>query len=128
MFGDKSTGNYLLKFSWSTIQRHSLIKGKASPDDGKLKDYWKERKKEESKTLIPSYQKVAIRQKCICPVCGESIFNEEELHLHHTKPRKEGGKSNYSNLQLLHLYCHQQIHSQLECENIQEQEEYEKVT
>ena len=123
VFGNKSTGAYLLKFSWFTIQRHTLIKGNSSPDDGTLKKYWEERRSEKSRTLIPSYQKVATRQNFICPVCGETLFNEELLHLHHIKPRKDGGRNIYSNLQLLHLYCHQQVHSQLGRENIQVQEE-----
>jgi 5-methylcytosine-specific restriction endonuclease McrA len=41
----------------------------------------------------------------------ESLFNDEEIQLHHKKPGKEGGEDSYSNLQLLHLYCHQQVHS-----------------
>ncbi|MEL6165918.1 MAG: HNH endonuclease signature motif containing protein, partial [Cyanobacteria bacterium J06628_3] len=47
----------------------------------------------------------------VCPVCGESLLNDEELHLHHKKPKSQGGRDNYGNLQLVHLYCHQQIHS-----------------
>ena len=38
-FGDKQTGKYLLKLSWFPIERHTLVKGTASPDDPRLKDY-----------------------------------------------------------------------------------------
>ena len=43
-FGDKQTGRYLLKFSWFPIERHILVKGRASPDDPRLTDYWAKRR------------------------------------------------------------------------------------
>ncbi|MEH2365592.1 HNH endonuclease [Nostoc sp.] len=46
---------------------------------------------------------------------GESLLNDKELHLHHKKPKSQGGGDNYGNLQLVHLYCHQQIHSGTIC-------------
>jgi len=44
-FGDKSTGAYLLKLSWTPIKRHVLVKGAASPDDPALGGYWLERER-----------------------------------------------------------------------------------
>ncbi len=112
VFGSKNTGAYMLKFAWFKIERHVLVKGKSSPDDPKLRDYWKQREEAKAKSeLIKSKQKIAHRQKYVCPICGESLFNGEELHLHHKKPKSQGGGDNYGNLQLVHLYCHQQIHS-----------------
>lgn len=112
VFGDKDTGQYLLKYSGFTIQRHPLVKGLSSPDDPDLREYWSKRNLEKSKILSPSHQKVAKKQGGKCPICGQSLFNNEELHLHHKKPRKDGGDNKYSNLQLVQLYCHQQIHAQ----------------
>ncbi|MBD6621273.1 group II intron reverse transcriptase/maturase [Komarekiella sp. 'clone 1'] len=112
VFGDKTTGMHLLKFSWFQIERHILVKGKSSSDDPNLKSYWHKREKAKAKSLTPSKQKIAKNQGCICPKCGESLFNEEELHIHHIKPKQWGGTDNYGNLQLLHLYCHQQIHAE----------------
>ncbi len=40
VFGDKKTGAYMLKFSWFNISRHVLVKGRSSPDDPQLRDYW----------------------------------------------------------------------------------------
>lgn len=54
VFGDKHTGAYLLKFSWFPIERHTLVKGRASPDDPALKDYWKERQAAKAKDLTRS--------------------------------------------------------------------------
>lgn len=112
VFGDKQTGQYLNKFAWTKIKRHPLIKGRSSPDDPNLREYWKDRNKAKAKDHSPSYQKIAKKQGYVCPACGESLFNDEELHIHHITPLKEGGSSKYTNLQLVHLYCHQQIHSQ----------------
>jgi RNA-directed DNA polymerase len=36
VFGDRISGAYLLKFSWTKIVRHQLVKGRASPDDPAL--------------------------------------------------------------------------------------------
>jgi RNA-directed DNA polymerase len=111
VFGDKQKGVCLLRFTWFNIERHVLVKGSASPDDPNLREYWQKRNATKAKDLTPSKKRMAREQVGICPVCGESLFNDEELQVHHKKPIKEGGKDAYSNLQLLHLYCHQQIHS-----------------
>jgi RNA-directed DNA polymerase len=113
-FGDKQTGNYLLKFSWFPIERHVLVKGMASPDDPHLKGYWMKRQAAKARDLTSSKQKLAKRQKGRCRECGESLFNDEELHIHHLIARSLGGKDNYSNLVLVHLLCHQQIHAKAE--------------
>jgi RNA-directed DNA polymerase len=110
VFGDKHTGTFLQKFAWFPIERHIQVKGTNSPDNPRLRKYWEERMTHSRKNLIPSMQKVAVNQKCICPICKESLFNGEELHIHHVIPKNQGGKDTYSNLKLLHLYCHQQTH------------------
>ena len=109
VFGDKQLGGYLLKLRWFCVQRHVLVKGTASPDNPGLKDYWHKRQAAKAKALVPSRQKLARKQHFRCPVCGESLFNEEELHVHHVEARSRGGTNAYSNLQLLHLFCHQQV-------------------
>ena len=45
MFGDRESGAYLLKFSWTQIVRHVMVKGWASPDDPALTDYWAKRRR-----------------------------------------------------------------------------------
>jgi RNA-directed DNA polymerase len=127
VFGDKQTGGYLLKLSWFPIERHTLVKGTASPDDPKLKDYWKERQAAKARDLTLSKRKLAKRQKGRCAECGESLFNDEELQVHHLLARSQGGKDAYSNLALVHLLCHQSIHAQTEralseCQKFNDQE------
>lgn len=111
VFGDKFTGAHLQKFSWNKIERHTLVRGRSSPDDPNLREYWKIREKAKAKELLPSLQKIANRQGYVCPECGDSLFNGEEIQKHHIVPRQQGGEDTYSNLKLVHLYCHQQIHS-----------------
>lgn len=116
VFGDKKTGQYMLKFSWFKIERHALVSKRSSPDDPTLNKYWEKRKKKSNKTesekLNGIQQKIAKKQNYQCPICGESLFNNEILHLHHIKPRCQGGKNEINNLQWLHLYCHHKIHYQ----------------
>src|SRR6266487_3471849 len=111
VFGDTQTGGHLLKFSWFPIERHTLVKGKSSPDDPRLADYWRKRQEAKARDLTFSKQKLAKRQKGRCLECGESLFNEEELQVHHRLAKSQGGKDVYSNLALVHLLCHQHIHA-----------------
>ncbi|MDJ0714775.1 MAG: group II intron reverse transcriptase/maturase [Prochloraceae cyanobacterium] len=116
VFGDKETGVYAIKFSWIKIERHAIVKQRHSPDDPKLKEYWEKRNKKcnqsEAKRLGSIRERVARKQNYKCPVCGESIFNDEPLHLHHIKPKCEGGKDEVNNLTWLHQYCHHKTHYQ----------------
>ncbi len=111
VFGDKHTGSHLLKFRWFKIERHVLVRGTASRDDPALRAYWRDRDKAKATDLSPSKQRIARAQGYTCRTCGESLFNDEELHKHHIESRATGGKDSYDNLTLEHLYCHQQKHS-----------------
>lgn len=118
VFGDKDSGAYMLKFSWTKIERHSLVKQGHSPDDPELKDYWEnrgnKRNQSEAKKLNKIQETVAKKQGYKCPVCGESLFNNEPLHLHHITPKCKGGKDEVKNLVWLHQYCHHKTHYQKE--------------
>lgn len=120
VFGNKTTGQYLLKFAWTKIRRHPLVKGWSSPDDPDLREYWEERG-QKLVVLPPSSQKIAKKQDYKCPECGQTLFNDEELHIHHIKPKSKGGGNNYGNLRLVHLYCHQQIHARNELKSASEE-------
>ena len=111
VFGDKATGGYLLKFGWFPRERQTLVKGTASPDDPQLKGYWEQRQAAKAKDLTFSKQKLAKRQKGRCLECGESLFNDEELQIHHRLAKSLGGTDVYSNLALVHLLCHQHLHA-----------------
>ncbi|HSK83707.1 MAG TPA: HNH endonuclease signature motif containing protein, partial [Rubrobacter sp.] len=95
------------------IKRHVLVKGAASPDDPDLGAYWieRERRKIDNDPLPPRLMGLARAQRGLCSHCGASLFNGEALQRHHLLPKGEGGSHKRSNLRLLHLYCHQQIHA-----------------
>lgn len=60
----------------------------------------------EMKTLKRQYAKfrnqVYLLAKHKCPHCGQSLYGEEAVELHHIKPRKEGGKWSLDNIVLFH--------------------------
>lgn len=111
VFGNKQSGRYLLKFSWTKIVRHVLVKGTASPDDPSLREYWWERKRVNIRHLSPSDVRLADSQDWTCSICGMHLMNGEELHRHHKVPKGKGGSDASSNRELVHLFCHQQRHA-----------------
>jgi RNA-directed DNA polymerase len=111
VFGNKDNGAYLLKFKWFKIERHVIVQGTASPDDPALRTYWAARARARAHSLTPSRQRIAKQHDHVCPVCGDSLFTGEEVHVHHKVPRKQGGTDAYANLELVHYYCHQHLHA-----------------
>lgn len=118
VFGNKKSGNYIIKFAWTKIQRHSLVSKRSSPDDPSLREYWEKRNKKSNKSEVEIFNKkqaaIASKQDFKCPVCGQTLFNNEPLHLHHIVPRNKGGKDTVNNLVWLHLYCHHKTHFEKE--------------
>jgi RNA-directed DNA polymerase len=131
VFGDRETGLHLIKFSWTKIVRHALVKGRASKDDPSLTEYWANRSR---KRKHPSARKwvttLAVRQKGLCPKCGLDLIEGAEfepqdvrewvmwfsasarrLHMHHIVYRRDGGSDERSNLELIHADCHRAHHA-----------------
>jgi RNA-directed DNA polymerase len=113
VFGDGQRRGYLLRLAWTPIRRHILVKGRSSPDDPALQDYWQERRGKQYLTLPKVQQGYAKWQNGRCWHCGTSLYNDEELHIHHLVPRSRGGSDAPSNKRLVHLLCHQQIHAKM---------------
>ena len=113
VFGDEATGKYLPKFSWTRIRRHVLVRGAASPDDPALAAYWRWRRQEvATQQLEPKLHRLAMQQGFVCPVCGDALANGEVLERHHViLDRANPERDLPSNMRLVHLYCHDQIHS-----------------
>lgn len=55
-------------------------------------------------------RRVKKRDDYTCQDCGRSQNQVVELHVHHIKPRSEGGSNHSSNLITLCDYCHKQRH------------------
>lgn len=107
----RSENCWIVKFSSQKIERHIPVTGSYSPDDQQLEKYWESRKSKALKRLTRFQRTLAYNQKGMCPHCLDDLMNGEELHEHHIIPRKDKGGNSPKNLLLVHLYCHQQIHS-----------------
>ena len=104
IFGDTSTGAYLLSFSTTPIVRHAIVKGTASPDDPDLGDYWEQRHQRKINDLPPKWIGLARKQRRRCPSCQLSLFNDEDLHEY---PPRSRANTNRARPHLVHSICHQ---------------------
>ena len=66
MFGDKDTGAYLPKPSWTDIVRHTLVKSGASPDDPALAGYRAQRRQKVKPPLDSCTVRLLSRQDGRC--------------------------------------------------------------
>jgi len=104
----------LYNIASTPIIRHIKVKGDASPDNSSLREYWNNRKLKQGKNYWAKgskYYQVATNQSWKCPVCGENLFNGEQIETHHIVPVKDGGEDSTDNLVHLHKACHKQVHS-----------------
>lgn len=105
---------FLYPIAYTPIERHVKVKGEASPDDPSLRKYWELRHLKYGKSYWERNSrnyKIAQNQNWKCPICGEPLFNGEELETHHIVPMAKGGLDDLENLQHLHKACHKQVHT-----------------
>jgi RNA-directed DNA polymerase len=74
VFGDKDTGAYLPRPSWTDIVRHILVKGGASPDDPDLTEYWARRRRKVKPPLDSYTVRLLTMQDGRCTLCGEDLL------------------------------------------------------
>ena len=112
VFTDKTTECHMRKLKWIPIVRHAMVKGRNSPDNPTLKNFWKERQTKKSQYPNKNMKgKLWKRQKGHCPICNDHINNGEKTHIHHIVPKSQGGDNTLKNLSIIHEICHRQIHS-----------------
>jgi len=78
VFGDRDTGAYLPKPAWTTIVRHTLVKGWASPDDPGLTEYWTQRRHKVKPPLDPYTIRLLTKQDGRCSLCGENLLTPDQ--------------------------------------------------
>jgi RNA-directed DNA polymerase len=78
VFGNKDTGAYLPKPSWTAIVRHTLVKGGASPDDPALAGYRAQRRQKAKPPLDPYTVRLLTRQDGRCSLCGENLLTPDQ--------------------------------------------------
>lgn len=128
VFGDRDSGAYLRKFSWTRIVRHVAVKGRSSPDDPALADYWARRRRKSQAPLDQrgQHRQLLYEQNGRCPACGDYLLyadhqpaSPEEweqwfraIRLAITKAviieTGRDGRPDRNRLRLLHRHCHQQ--------------------
>jgi RNA-directed DNA polymerase len=77
VFGDRQSGAFLLKFSWTKIVRHVLVKGWASPDDPALTDYWAKRRCRIRPPLDRTGLRLLQAQHGRCPLCRDLLLHAD---------------------------------------------------
>ena len=82
VFGDRDSGAYLLKFSWTKITRHTLVKGWASPDDPALTNYWAARRRHRESPLDPARLRLLLKQHGRCPLCEDLLLHADQEPTH----------------------------------------------
>jgi RNA-directed DNA polymerase len=74
LVNDRGDIAYLAKFSWTSIVRHQLVKGGASPDDPDLIAYWAARRRKVPPPLDGYNLRLLTEQDGRCPLCGEHLL------------------------------------------------------
>ena len=78
VFGDRDSGAYLTKFSWTKIVRHVPVRGRASPDDPALVGYWADRRRQRKAPPVDEHTARLLRaQGGRCPSCGEFLLHAD---------------------------------------------------
>jgi RNA-directed DNA polymerase len=78
VFGDRDSGAYLVKFAWTEIVRHVMVKGRASPDDPAMAEYWAQRRRRVKPPLDRHNLRLLDRQAGRCPLCADHLLSAEQ--------------------------------------------------
>jgi len=126
VFGDRDSGAYLLRFSWTKIVRHQMVRGTSSPDDPALTGYWAARRR---RGIPRPLDIVSLRlleaQSGRCPLCRELLLDADrppqspheweqwltvtrKAMIHNALILRADGTADTGALRLLHAHCHRQ--------------------
>ena len=79
VFGDRDSGAYLPKFSWTKIVRHAMVAGAASPDDPALASYWTQRRRKQSPPPVSAPVRHLLGvQEGRCAACGGLLLHADQ--------------------------------------------------
>jgi len=125
---DRGDVAFMVKFSWTPIVRHQLVKGGASPDDPNLADYWAVRRRKVSPPLDSYNLRLLARQDGRCPLCGERLLSADQppqspgewerwwlsvtkraIAADHLTHHGRGRGSDANRTRLVHTSCHRSL-------------------
>jgi len=86
------------------------VEGSRTPYDGD-EVYWSKRTGDKYLTIDPQKSRLLKKQKGKCAHCGLSFKPEDQIEKHHISMKSKGGNNADKNLLLVHLHCHDKIHS-----------------
>ncbi len=128
VFGDRDSGAYLLKFAWTKIVRHTLVKGWASPDDPGLAGYWAARQRRSTPPLDRAGLRLLLAQRGRCPLCGGLLLHADRepqtpaeweqwlktvrkatRHQAITAKRRAARSDEHATLHLVHTHCRRRL-------------------
>ena len=104
----------LLSAARVKIDRHLKIRATANCYLLEDEQYFERLKMQRLKKSLSGNMKlwrIVERQDYKCAVCHQQFNSEDEWDIHHIVRRVDGGTDNSSNLMMLHVNCHRQIHS-----------------
>ena len=101
----------LFQIPYVPIKRHVLCKDLNAYDLASIEYFYKRNVSASKNVLLSGGTKSALAklQKGYCPACEMSLFNGEDLEIHHILPRRESENHSLKNLKLLHKLCHKQV-------------------
>jgi RNA-directed DNA polymerase len=108
------------KWNWGISQRNKIVnlgeiaiiqlrplKLDKNPYVKENMEYYNKRRE---KLIDAKFRAIIYKKwKHICPVCENTLHNDEAVELHHIVPKKSGGKYSIENILPLHKICHQQV-------------------
>lgn len=90
--------------------KYVKVKGSLSPYDGN-ELYWGKRLGDKYETIDPQKARLLKKQKGICRYCRTVFKSTDQLEKHHIIHKSKGGNNSDYNLALVHLHCHDRMHS-----------------
>jgi RNA-directed DNA polymerase len=78
VFGDRTSGVYLHRFSWTGIVRHQIVCGTASLDDPALRDYWATRRRKAPLPINSTSLRLYRAQNGRCPICKTALLSVDQ--------------------------------------------------
>ena len=78
VFGDRRSGAFMHKFSWTNIVRHQMVTGAASPDDPALTEYWARRRRKSDLPVNRTARRLHRAQDGRCAICKVMLLPVED--------------------------------------------------
>jgi RNA-directed DNA polymerase len=78
VFGDRASGAYMHKLAWTSIARHQIVDGAASPDDPALAEYWAKRRRKTPLPIDKTSRWLLKAQDGRCPICRDVLMPADD--------------------------------------------------